>query len=271
MQTRLPPSLDPEPTRAPAIEPPPAPAAPEPAPEPDPPMPRPRRSLLRRLLLAAVLLLLAVTVLPVALGRFIPVWTSSFMLRYQVERVFADKPRPPLRHDWVSWEEISTPAKLAVIAAEDQKFPEHFGFDLEAIEKAVQHNSKSRRKRGASTLTQQLAKNLFLWPERSWVRKGLEVGYTLLIEALWPKQRVLEVYLNSAEFGEGVYGVEAAARHFFGKPAARLSAHEASLLAAVLPNPRRFKVGAPSGYVQKRAAWIRGQMSQLGPQTLDGL
>lgn len=241
-----------------------------PSPDPDA-MPARRSRRLRKLLLWTLLVLLGLSVLPVMVLRVVPAWTSSFMVRYQFERLTSERKLPALQHDWVSWDEIAPAAKLAVIAAEDQKFPEHFGFDVEAIEKAVQHNQRSRRTRGASTLTQQLAKNLFLWPERSWVRKGLEVGYTLLIELAWPKRRVLEVYLNVAEFGEGVYGVEAASQKFFGKPALRLSYHEAALLAAVLPNPRRFRAAAPSGYVQQRADWIRGQMDHLGTGVLAGL
>lgn len=234
-------------------------------------MPSRRGRRLQKLLLWALLVFLGLTVMPVMVLRVVPAWTSSFMVRYQFERLTSERKMPALQHDWVSWDEIAPAAKLAVIAAEDQKFPEHFGFDVEAIEKAVQHNRRSRRTRGASTLTQQLAKNLFLWPERSWVRKGLEVGYTLLIELAWPKRRVLEVYLNVAEFGEGVYGVEAASRKFFGKPSAKLTYHEAALLAAVLPNPRRFRAAAPSGYVQRRAEWIRGQMNHLDPGVLKTL
>lgn len=231
---------------------------------------RPRRWGLR-IVLALVVAGLMMTVVPVLLLSVVPAFTSSFMLRYQVERLVSDRPLPPLRHTWVEWERIAPAAKLAVIAAEDQRFAEHFGLDLEAIEKAMEHNRRSRRTRGASTISQQTAKNLFLWPERSWARKGLEVGYTLLIETIWSKRRVLEVYLNIAEFGPGVYGVEAASQAYFRKPAARLTYHEAALLAAVLPNPRRFKVAAPSAYVQRRAAWIRGQMLQLGPGELDSL
>lgn len=234
-------------------------------------MPKRRGRRLRRIALVVVLLVLGLTVLPVLLLSVVPAWTSSFMVGYQVDRVFADEKLPPLRHDWVSWDEIAPAAKLAVIAAEDQRFAEHFGFDVQAIGKAMQHNRKHRRKRGASTITQQTAKNLFLWSGRSWVRKGFEVGYTLLIELLWSKQRVLEVYLNVAEFGTGVYGVEAAAQHYFRKSADRLTYHEAALLAAVLPNPKRMKVAAPSSYVQHRAAWIRGQMNQLGTATLEAL
>lgn len=234
-------------------------------------MPAAGNKRLRRVLLGLLVGVLALTLLPVLLLSVVPAWTSSFMIHYQIERLTSSRKMPPLQHDWVSWEQIAPSAKLAVIAAEDQKFPDHFGFDVEAIGKAVKHNQKSRRKRGASTITQQLAKNLFLWPERSWLRKGLEVGYTLLIELLWSKERVLEVYLNVAEFGEGVYGVEAASQTYFRKPAAKLSYHEAALLAAVLPNPKRLRVAAPSAYVQNRAAWIQGQMHHLGTQTLDAL
>lgn len=234
-------------------------------------MARRRSPRLRRLLLLAAIVLLGLSVLPVLVLSVVPAWTSSFMIGYQLERLTSERELPALAHDWVSWDQIAPAAKLAVIAAEDQRFPEHFGFDLTAIGKAVRHNRNHRRKRGASTISQQVAKNLFLWSGRSWLRKGLEVGYTLLIETLWSKRRVLEVYLNVAEFGPGVYGVEAAARKYFRKPAARLTYQEAALLAAVLPNPRRLRVAAPSGYVQQRAAWILGQMNQLGVATLDSL
>ena len=153
---------------------------------------------------------------------------------------------------------------VAVIAAEDQNFEDHFGFDWQAIEKAIAHNEHSRRKRGASTVSQQTAKNLFLWESRSWVRKGFEVYFTLLLETLWPKRRILEVYLNIVEFGDGVYGVEAASRKFFGRSAAALTPGQAALLAAVLPSPRRFRADAPSPYVRGRQEWILRQMRQLG-------
>lgn len=231
----------------------------------------PRRRRLPRFGLWLLAALLGVTVVPVLLLAVVPAWTSSFMIGYQIDRLTADKPLPALAHDWVSWDQIAPAAKIAVIAAEDQRFAEHFGFDLEAIEKAVQHNRNHRRKRGASTISQQVAKNLFLWSGRSWTRKALEVGYTLLIESLWSKQRVLEVYLNVAEFGPGVYGVEAASQKFFRKPAAKLTYPEAALLAAVLPNPKRMRVSAPSTYVQQRASWILGQMYHLGPSVVDKL
>ena len=151
---------------------------------------------------------------------------------------------------------------LAVIASEDQKFPTHWGFDVAAIE-SVLDNSDSRM-RGASTLSQQTAKNLFLWDGRSWIRKGLEAGLTVGIETVWTKRRILTVYLNIAEFGPGIFGVEAASQHYFHKPASRLTAADAALLAAVLPNPIRYRAAAPSGYVRSRQQWILRQMRQLG-------
>jgi monofunctional biosynthetic peptidoglycan transglycosylase len=185
------------------------------------------------------------------------------MVQRRVEAWVAGKPYRALHH-WAPLEEISPSMGVAVIAAEDQNFEDHFGFDWEAIEKAIAHNEHSRKKRGASTVSQQTAKNLFLWESRSWVRKGCEVYFTLLLESLWPKRRILEVYLNIVEFGDGVYGVEAASRKFFGRPARAISPGQAALLAAVLPNPHRFRADAPSPYLRGRQEWILGQMRQLG-------
>jgi monofunctional biosynthetic peptidoglycan transglycosylase len=168
------------------------------------------------------------------------------------------------RHSWVDLNQISPNLPLAVVASEDQKFPEHWGFDVPAIEKAYALNQHSHKVRGASTISQQVAKNLFLWSGRSYFRKGLEAYFTVLIEALWPKRRILEVYLNIAEFGYGTYGAEAAAQHFFHIPASRLSRGDAAALAAVLPNPERYSAVAPSRYVQQRREWILGQMQALG-------
>lgn len=232
---------------------------------------RPSARRARQVLLFAALAFLGLTIVPVVLLSVVPAWTSSFMVAYQFDRLTSGKKLPPLEHDWVGWDEIAPAAKLAVIAAEDQRFAEHFGFDLTAIGKAVQHNRNHNRKRGASTISQQAAKNLFLWSGRSWLRKGLEVGYTLLIETLWSKRRVLEIYLNVAEFGHGVYGVEAASQKYFRKPASRLTYQEAALLASVLPNPKRLKVAAPSTYVQHRASWILGQMNHLGVAAIEQL
>ncbi len=219
--------------------------------------------LLKWILLAPVLLF-AFNILLVLLLRWVPPPTSAFML-------FADQ--RPVHQQWVSWERIAPAAKLAVVASEDQKFPEHHGFDFEAIDKALETNQKRRGRHlhGASTISQQTAKNLFLWSGRSWLRKGLEAYFTVLLEHLWPKQRILEVYLNIARFGPDVYGVEEASRRYFGKPAVRLDPHEAALLAAVLPNPEKMHAGSPSGYVQDRAEAVEEQMRLLGADYLDGL
>ncbi len=224
------------------------------------------RSWGRRVLKAlgwALGLFLGLNLLLVLVFRFVPVPSSGLMVQRRLEAWSGDKSYTA-RHRWVPLEEISPSLGVAVIAAEDQNFADHFGFDWQAIEKAVQHNETSRRKRGASTVSQQTAKNLFLWSSRSWTRKGLEAWFTLLIEAGWSKKRILEVYLNIVEFGDGVYGAEAAARTFFGKPAKRLTPSEAALLAAVLPNPRKFHANAPSDYIRGRQALILNQMRQLG-------
>ncbi|MDP9200125.1 MAG: monofunctional biosynthetic peptidoglycan transglycosylase [Pseudomonadota bacterium] len=225
-----------------------------------------RRSWPARLARAVVTTLLAtamLSVLVVLALRSLPVPTTAFMLQDD---------EPVLRHEWVSWGKISGHAAVAVIAAEDQKFPAHDGFDFDAIDQALDDAGRGRRQRGASTISQQVAKNLFLWPGHSWVRKGLEAWFTILIEALWPKQRILEVYLNSAEFGRGIWGVEAASRQYFGKPAALLKQREAALLAAVLPSPKRMSVANPSAYVQSRQDWILNQMRRLGgTRLLEGL
>lgn len=196
---------------------------------------------------------------------FLPVPFSMVMIERQLGAWLTGDFSYVAHSDWVPMDEISPYMALAVMAAEDQKFPEHWGFDVDAIESALTHNQRNQNRiRGASTLSQQTAKNLFLWDGRSWVRKGLEVGLTAGIELVWTKRRILTVYLNIAEFGEGIFGVEAAAQHFFKKPASKLSASEAALLAAVLPNPLCFKANALSGYVHSRQQWILRQMRQLG-------
>lgn len=201
----------------------------------------------------------------IVLFSILPVPLSAVMVERQLGAWLTGNFSYVAHSDWVSMDEISPWMGLAVIAAEDQKFPEHWGFDVSAIEKALAHNERNEnRVRGASTLSQQTAKNLFLWDGRSWIRKGLEAGLTLGMETIWSKKRILTVYLNIAEFGDGVFGVEAAAQRYFHKPASRLTISEAALLAAVLPNPIRFKANAPSGYVHSRQAWIMRQMRQLG-------
>lgn len=199
----------------------------------------------------------------VLLFAHLPVPYTGVMLERQLSAWFAGKDQYQPQHQWRPLAQISPNLLQAVVAAEDQKFLQHSGFDLQAIEKALVYNSKGRKVRGASTISQQTAKNVFLWTGRSWVRKGLESGLTLLIEGAWGKGRILEVYLNSVEFGPGVFGAEAAAQRYFGISAAKLSRQQAALLAAVLPNPHRFLVQAPSPYLRKRQQWIQKQMQQL--------
>ncbi len=201
--------------------------------------------------------------------RFVPPPTSAFMLTRHVERIIGSAPGPAVMYSWTSKRKIPSHVALAVVAAEDQNFPNHFGFDVDAIARAMEHNEKGRTIRGASTISQQVAKNLFLWSGRSYVRKGMEAGLTVLIELMWSKQRILEVYLNIAEFGDGTYGVQAAAKRFFNKTPDTMTAREAALLAAVLPSPRRLSAARPSAYVRQRAQWIQTQMRQLGPDHID--
>jgi monofunctional biosynthetic peptidoglycan transglycosylase len=216
-------------------------------------------------LLAAIL----ITALPVVAMRWLNPWFSAFMLDAAWDASSAGKKKYRTDYRWVDLEQISPHAAVAVIAAEDQFFPFHTGFDFKSIREAIRHNEQQAKRkrpriRGASTITQQVAKNLFLWSGRGYVRKGLEAWFTLLIELTWPKERTLEVYLNIAQFGDGIYGVEAASRRFWRKPAAHLTREEAATLAAVLPNPITFKVQAPSAYVHHRRDWILEQMRGLG-------
>jgi len=222
-------------------------------------------AMIKRLLLRLLLVCVVSWGGGIAVFSVLPVPFSAVMLERQVSAWFSGDFHYVAHSDWVGMDEISPWMGLAVIAAEDQKFPDHWGFDVPAIEKALAHNERNENRiRGASTLSQQTAKNLFLWDGRSWLRKGLEVGLTVGIETVWSKKRILTVYLNIAEFGDGIFGVEAAAQRYFHKPASRLTPAEAALLAAVLPNPIRFRADAPSGYVRSRQAWILRQMRQLG-------
>jgi len=168
-----------------------------------------------------------------------------------------------LKRDYVNYKEMSPYAKLAVIASEDQLFPDHNGFDFKSIEKAMKHNQKSKSLHGASTLSQQVAKNVFLWQGRSWLRKGLEVYFTFMIELLWSKKRILEVYLNTVEMGKGVFGIQAASKQFYKKSARQLTRNEAACIAAALPNPRVYRVNPPSRYIAVRCGWIVRQMYNL--------
>jgi monofunctional glycosyltransferase len=217
-------------------------------------------SLLRK----AVITALIASIVPVVLLRWIPPVTSSFMIQKWVASLMSGMKTSEIKYKWTPWDKISPHAGIAVVAAEDQMFPEHFGFDLESISDAIDKHARGRRLRGASTISQQVAKNLFLWSGRSYIRKGLEAYFTVLIELTWPKRRILEVYLNIAEFGDGIYGVAAAGEAFFRKTPSNLNPSDAALLAAVLPNPVRLRADRPSNYVNGRRLWILGQMYQLG-------
>ncbi len=223
-----------------------------------------RRSRFRsRRLRSACLLLgligVAAPLLVLLLLRWAPPPTTAFILRHTL--LSADDAGVAYR--WTDWDQISSHVAIAVIAAEDQKFFGHHGFDVASIQDAVADARRGAGLRGASTISQQVAKNLFLWPGRSFVRKGLEAYLTVGLELAWPKRRILEVYLNVAEFGPGVFGIGAASERFFGKAPAAITADEAALLAAVLPNPVRLRVDQPSAYVRERHSWILGQMRRL--------
>lgn len=226
-----------------------------------------RRRWLRRLLWLPVWLGLF-SVLQVLVLRFVDPPFTAFMAIRQFEALGQGDWRFRIAHDWRDLDRIAPSLPVALIAAEDQTFAEHHGFDLEAIEHARARNERGGRLRGGSTISQQLAKNLFLWQGSSrasrWLRKGIEAWYTALIETLWPKRRILEVYANVAEFGDGIYGAQAASRSFFGRDADRLTPSQSARLAAVLPNPRRYNAADPGPYVQRRARWIERNMRQLG-------
>ena len=211
--------------------------------------------------------LLLFSVLQVVVLRFVDPPFSSFMAIRQGEAWARGDFDFRIAYDWRDFDDISRQLPLAMIAAEDQLFAEHNGFDIKAIEKARESNARGKRIRGGSTISQQTAKNLFLWSGDGWtrmLRKGIEAWYTLLIETLWPKQRILEVYANVAEFGDGVYGAQAAARTYFRKDAGRLGPAEAARLAAVLPSPRRYSASRPGPYVQRRTRAIQRQMRAIG-------
>jgi monofunctional biosynthetic peptidoglycan transglycosylase len=196
--------------------------------------------------------------------RWIDPPTSAFMLEARAEALWHGEHDYRTRYQWVPLEAISPQAAIAVIASEDQQFPFHFGFDFKSIREAVRAHERGHKLRGASTISQQVAKNLFLWSGQSFVRKALEAMLTLMLESMWPKERILEIYLNVAEFGRGIYGVQAAARAYFHKDAARLNSADSALLAVVLPNPRLYRVDAPSRFVLAQRDWTLKQMANLG-------
>jgi monofunctional biosynthetic peptidoglycan transglycosylase len=219
--------------------------------------------LLWRLVWRGALAFVLLSVALVWLFRFVPPPGSMVMVERKVQSWVHREPIT-IQRQWRSWDNLSNNAKLAVIAAEDQRFPQHRGFDFVEMRRAWEASRDGERLRGASTLSQQTAKNVFLWSGRSWVRKGLEAWFTLLIETLWGKQRILEVYLNVAEWDTGVFGLEAAANHYFGASGSALTERQASLLAAILPNPRNRSASRPDAQVERRSQWIRQQMRNLG-------
>ena len=204
-----------------------------------------------------------ISIASVIILRWIPIPITPLMIIRCVEQKMDGKEMKLQKH-WVSFEEISPNLQLAVVCSEDQNFIKHNGFDFEAIDKAMEYNENHKKTRGASTISQQTAKNVFLWAGRSWVRKGFEVYFTFLIETCWSKQRIMEVYLNVIEMGDGIYGAEAASKIYFHKKAKDLSKSEASLITAVLPNPRKFSVTKPGAYINSRKDWILNQMVLWG-------
>ena len=197
------------------------------------------------------------------LYRWVPVPLTPLMVIRCVEQMNNGKSMT-LKHDWVSLDEISPKLQLAVVCSEDQNYLKHYGFDWGAIEKAMKSNDSGKKIRGGSTISQQTAKNVFLWQGRSYIRKGFEAYFTLLIETFWSKERIMEVYLNSIEMGNGIYGAEAAAQYWFKKSAAKLNKDESSAIAAILPNPLKYVANPPSAYISKRKTWVKQQMSFWG-------
>ncbi len=215
--------------------------------------------------------LIVMAVIPVAVLRWVDPPTSAFMVERRMTGILMPSRRVDIHYRWTDWDAIAPEMKLAVVASEDQRFPEHRGFDFASMRDAVAEQERRGRLRGASTISQQVAKNLFLWPGRSYLRKALEAGFTVVIESLWPKRRILEIYLNVAEFGDGIYGVGAASSEFFRERPSDLSVYESALLATVLPNPRRLHADRPSAYVLRRTQWVEAQMARMGPGYLRGL
>ncbi len=210
-----------------------------------------------------ILWFIVVSIALVFLYKWVPVPGTPLMVIRYFEKSDVKK-ETIWKHDWVSINAISKNLQLAVICSEDQNFLNHNGFDIKAIEKAYKNNKKGKKLKGASTISQQTAKNVFLWPQRSWFRKGMEAYFTFLIEWMWSKERIIEVYLNSIEMGHGIYGAEAASQYWFNKPASKLSQLEAAAIASILPNPRTYKASPASHYIQARKTWIVKQMGYFG-------
>lgn len=222
---------------------------------------------LLKYLIFSIIGVLVISILLVLSMRWVNPIGTALMVERKVESWRAGEPID-LQREWRGWYQISDSLKLAVIASEDQNFPYHHGFDMEAIQQALKHNAEgSGNLRGGSTISQQVAKNIFLWSGRSWLRKGIEVWFTAWIELLWSKERILEVYLNSVEWGNGIFGAEAAAQYYFKTSARQLTKQQASLLAAVLPNPRNWNPAKPTAYINSRGVFIQRQMDNLGGNT----
>jgi len=219
---------------------------------------------IKKIIFKFIVVFFVISIFSTIVFRWVPIPFTPLMILRNIEQWSVGK-SATFEHKWVSMDKISPNLVKAVIVSEDQKFMEHFGFDMEAMEKAYQGNKKGKKIKGGSTITQQTAKNVFLWPQRSYVRKAFEVYFSFLIEVFWSKERILEVYLNSIEMGNGVYGAEAASQHWFRKPAVKLSIYEAASIAAILPNPRKYKATRSSRYVEGRKSWIVRQMGYFGP------
>ena len=216
------------------------------------------------IVLKVLIVFSSLSVISVIALRWIDPFTSSIMMQRKISSIFSSDENSSLHYNWVNYDNISANAKLAVVAAEDQNFPYHFGFDFEQIGKALNESQQGRRLRGASTITQQVAKNLFLWNGKSFIRKGFEAYFTVLIESFWSKRRILEVYLNISEMGNMIFGISAAGKKYFNRSAAKLTKEQAALIAAILPNPAKYSVIYPSEYILKRKNWILNQMKSLG-------
>ena len=218
-----------------------------------------------RLIWKVTMWFLIISVGLTVLYRFVPVPLTPLMVIRFFEQAIDSEKDIRFSKDWVPFSEISKNAPQAVYASEDQKFLEHHGFDMEAMQKAWENNKKGKRVKGASTITQQTVKNVFLWPSRTYLRKILEAYFTVLVELIWSKERIMEVYLNVIEMGDGIYGIEAASQVYFNKPASKLNRNQAALIAAVLPNPRRWSPAKPTAYITGRQGWILRQMNNLAP------
>lgn len=222
---------------------------------------------LTRFIVKILLLFLGLSIFSVIFFRFVPIPFTPLMFIRGYEQVKNDK-KFTLKHDWVSIDKISVNLQKAVIASEDGHFVKHIGFDFKAIEKAMKNNEKGKRLKGGSTISQQTAKNVFLWPGRSYIRKGFEAYFTILIELIWPKERILEVYLNSIEMGDGIYGAQAAAKYWYKKDASKLTPTEAAGIAVILPNPRQYKATNSGPYITKRKQVITKYINGFGPLNL---